>query len=54
MTDKEMMKISVEEFERLRSYMLVCEKDLEVYKILKSSITIRYNIIIIIKKCKVY
>lgn len=39
MTEKELMKISVEEFVQLQSYMLLAEKDSEVYKAMK----IRYN-----------
>ena len=39
MTDIELMKISVEEFVQLQSYMLLAEKDSEVYKAMK----IRYN-----------
>ena len=39
MTDIELMKISVEEFVQLQSYMLLAEKDSEVYKSMK----IRYN-----------
>ncbi len=32
MTEKEMIKISIEEFSRLQDYMLVTEKDSEAYK----------------------
>ncbi len=39
MTEKEMLKITVEEFVQLQSYMLLAEKDSEVYKVMK----IRYN-----------
>lgn len=35
MTEKEMLKISVEEFSRLQSYMLLTDKDSETYKIMK-------------------
>jgi len=35
MTEKEMLKISVEEFSRLQSYMLTADKDSETYKIMK-------------------
>lgn len=35
MTEKEMMKVSVEEFSRLQNYMLATEKDSESYKIMK-------------------
>lgn len=35
MTDKELMKISIEEFSRLQDYMSVCEKDSETYKRMK-------------------
>ncbi|MBD5471162.1 MAG: hypothetical protein HDR19_08655 [Lachnospiraceae bacterium] len=35
MTEKEMLKISVEEFDRIQDYMMSCEKDSEVYKKLK-------------------
>ncbi len=35
MTDKEMIKISVEEFSRLQDYMISCEKDSEVYRKMK-------------------
>ncbi len=34
-TEKEMMKISVEEFSRLQDYMVVAEKDSESYKRMK-------------------
>ena len=32
MTDKETMKVSVEEFSRLQRYMLLTDKESEVYK----------------------
>lgn len=35
MTEKEMMKVSIEEFSRLQSYMLASEKDSPAYKIMK-------------------
>jgi len=35
MTEKEMLKVSVEEFDRIQDYMISCEKDSEVYKKLK-------------------
>ncbi len=35
MTEKEMIKISVEEFSRLQNYMMVAEKDSESYKRMK-------------------
>ena len=35
MTEKEMLKISIEEFDRIQDYMMSCEKDSEVYKKLK-------------------
>ena len=35
MTEKEMLKISVEEFSRLQSHMLSADKDSETYKIMK-------------------
>jgi len=34
-TDKEMIKISVEEFDRLQDYMISSEKDSEAYKKMK-------------------
>ncbi len=34
-TEKEMMQKNVEEFSRLQDYMLVAEKDSEVYKRIK-------------------
>lgn len=39
MTEKEMLKISVEEFDRVQDYMISCEKDSEVYKKLKRRYT---------------
>ena len=39
MTEKEMIKISVEEFVQLQNYMLLADKDAEVYKSMK----VRYN-----------
>lgn len=39
MTEKEMIKTSVEEFVQLQSYMLLVDKDSEAYKVMK----IRYN-----------
>ena len=35
MTEKEMMKKNIEEFERLQDYMIVCEKESEAYKRMK-------------------
>lgn len=35
MTEKEMIKISIEEFERLQDYMIIAGKDSEVYKRMK-------------------
>ena len=34
MTEKEMIKVSIEEFSRLQDYMEVCEKESNVYKIM--------------------
>ncbi len=39
MTEKEMMKVSVEEFDRIQDFMMSCEKDTEVYKKLKRRYT---------------
>ena len=39
MTEKEMLKISVEEFDRLQDYMQSCERDSEVYKKMKRRYT---------------
>lgn len=35
MTEKEMAKVSIEEFSRLQSYMLASEKDSEPYELMK-------------------
>lgn len=35
MTEKEMLKMSVEEFDRLQDYMQSCDKDSEAYKKMK-------------------
>lgn len=35
MTEKEMIKVSIEEFSRLQNYMLVTEKESESYKRMK-------------------
>lgn len=35
MPEKEMFKITVEEFSRLQNYMLTADKDSETYKIMK-------------------
>ena len=35
MTEKEMLKLSVEEFSRLQGYMLLTEKESEAYKTMK-------------------
>ncbi|MCI8557548.1 MAG: hypothetical protein HFI19_07260 [Lachnospiraceae bacterium] len=35
MTEKEMIKVSIEEFSRLQSYMLATEKDSNGYKLMK-------------------
>ncbi len=35
MTEKEMMQINIEEFVLLQSYMLLADKDSEVYKAMK-------------------
>ena len=34
MPEKEMIKVSIEEFSRLQDYMLACEKDSAVYKLM--------------------
>ncbi len=39
MTDKEMIKISVEEFVRVQRYMLLVEKESEAYKNMKERYT---------------
>ena len=38
-TEKEMIKISIEEFSRLQDYMSVCEKDSEAYRKMKRRYT---------------
>lgn len=35
MTEKEMIKVSIEEFSRLQNYMLAAEKDSNSYKLMK-------------------
>lgn len=35
MTEKEMIKVSIEEFSRLQNYMLASEKDSNCYKLMK-------------------
>jgi len=35
MTEGEMLKLSVEEFSRIQRYMMLVEKDTEVYKAMK-------------------
>lgn len=35
MTEKEMMQKNIEEFSRLQSYMLLAEKDSDIYKAMK-------------------
>lgn len=35
MTEKEMIKVSIEEFSRLQNYMLASEKNSECYKLMK-------------------
>lgn len=35
MTEKEMLQKNIEEFSRLQSYMLLAEKDSDVYKAMK-------------------
>ena len=35
LTEKEMLKISIEEFSRLQDYMLECDKESTVYKKMK-------------------
>lgn len=39
MTEKEMLKVTVEEFDRIQDYMMSCEKDSEVYGKLKRRYT---------------
>lgn len=35
MTEKEMLKITIEEFSRLQDYMVTCDKDCETYRRMK-------------------
>lgn len=35
MTEKELIKVSIEEFSRLQEYMLECDKESSVYKKMK-------------------
>lgn len=35
MTEKEMLKISVEEFSRIQQYLLLLDKESEAYKVIK-------------------
>ncbi len=50
MTEKEMLQKNIEEFVQLQSYMLLCEKDSEVYKVMK----VRYNTLkVILTTCGV-
>jgi hypothetical protein len=35
MSEKEMIKITVEEFSRIQNYMMLAEKDSNVYKVMK-------------------
>lgn len=35
MTEKEMLKVSVEEFSRIQRFMMLADKDSEVYKAMK-------------------
>lgn len=35
MPEKEMLKISIEEFDRIQDFMISCDKDSEVYKKIK-------------------
>lgn len=35
MSEKEMLKISVEEFSRLQRYMMITDKEMDVYKAMK-------------------
>ena len=39
MTEKEMIKVSIEEFSRLQNYMLASEKDSNAYKLMKDRYT---------------
>lgn len=36
MTEKEMIKVSIEEFSRLQDYMIECEKESSAYKRMKT------------------
>ncbi|MCM1175143.1 MAG: hypothetical protein NC341_08825 [Blautia sp.] len=36
MTEKEMIKVSIEEFSRLQNYMVVADKDSEIYRRMKT------------------
>ena len=38
MTEKEMLKLSIEEFSRIQRYMLLAEKESAVYKELKRTL----------------
>ncbi len=50
MTDKELMQKNIEEFSRLQSYMMLSEKDSEVYSAMK----IRYiELKVILNACGV-
>lgn len=35
MTEKELLQKNIEEFSRLQSYMLLAEKDSQIYKVMK-------------------
>ncbi|MDE7477425.1 MAG: hypothetical protein K2M91_05670 [Lachnospiraceae bacterium] len=35
MSEKEMLKMSIEEFDRIQDYMISCDKDSEAYKKMK-------------------
>lgn len=35
MTEKELLQKNIEEFSRLQTYMLLCAKDSEAYKVMK-------------------
>jgi hypothetical protein len=39
MAESEMIKITVEEFSRVQNYMLLAQKDSEVYKVMKQRYT---------------
>ena len=39
MTEKEMIKVSIEEFSRLQNYMLASEKDSNAYKLMNDRYT---------------